>query len=322
MDESSISGLNIYSADSYGRGVGRHEGKVIFVPYAAPGDTIECNIVSREANYDIGRLVRIIEPSPHRMEPPCPYFGACPGCSFQHIDYELELKLKGERIAKCMEKFGGAEGLVVGVTGSPQMFGYRNHVTLHLWYNGLDAGCGLIESERRRVMHIDSCMLLPDFARDLPSRIVARTKEVVGSYKGRFALRLPFIFNHADRTAMLVPGRSRMNKMRRMMRLVSDALQDEYPPSSYLQRFIEGRLFRFSPLSFSQANETLMPSLYSRAREAIGVGRRERVLDLYSGVGVLGILSAGQKMTTFVELSPSAVEDLRWNVKVNDIAGA
>lgn len=323
MDESSlITNIKIYAADSYGRGVGRHEGKVVFVPFTAPGDVIDCRVVSSEDSYDIAELTRIIEPSGHRVEPPCPYFGVCPGCTYQHIEYNLELELKGKRIAECLGKFGGTDAGEVKVTGSPNIFGYRSHVTLHLWYNGDETWCGLIDVSRRKVMHIDKCLLLPQFARDLPGRVRKLCADLIGEYRGRFALRLPFIMDHVGRRVMLAPGRSPMRNVRRMMRVVFDELESAFPVVKKIQRIIYGHSFKFNPLSFTQANEALMPKLYEKARRAVASKRKGKILDLYSGVGVLGVICAGEDGVTFIEQTPSAVEDIQRNVISNGVVDA
>ena len=315
-----ISGVEIYGADSYGRGVGRFAGKVVFVPFAAKGDVVDCRVISRYDKYDIAALERVSKPSPFREIPPCPYFGACPGCAFQHISYDLELKMKGERIANCITKFGGAKIDEVPVSPSRDTYGYRNHVTLHLWYNGAEPDCGLIASEERRVIPIDACLLLPGFAVDLPKRASKICRDLIGAYRGRFALRLPFVFDHEGGQIMLVPGRSPMRKVRRLMRLVIEALQDAFPAKSSLVRNVAGYRFRFSPLSFTQANESLMPVLYEKARCAVHRRPGGKILDLFSGVGVLGTICAGDDGVTFIERSPTAIEDLRFNAIANKTA--
>ena len=317
-----ITNVEIYSADSYGRGVGRYAGKVVFVPFAAKGDVVDCRIVSRHENYDTAVIERVVKASPNREVPPCPYFGACPGCAFQHITYDLELKLKGERIANCIQKFGGVKIDDPSVLPSQEIYGYRNHVTLHLWYNGAEPGCGLIAPEERRVIGIDACLLLPGFAVDLPKRVSGICRDLTGTYRGRFALRLPFVFDHENEEIMLAPGRSPMRKVRRFMRLVIEALQDAFPAKPSLLRNVAGRRFRFSPLSFTQANESLMPVLYEKARRAVYRKPGGKILDLYSGVGVLGTICADDEGVTFIERSPTAVEDLKYNAIANKISNA
>jgi len=323
MDQDNlISGIKIYAADSQGRGVGRNDGKVVFVPFTAPGDVIDCTIVKSEENFDIAELRDIIEPSPQRLNPPCKYYGECPGCSYQHIEYNLELELKGRRITECLEKFGKVDIGSVVVKGSPEIFGYRSHVTFHLWYNGSQTWCGLIDAKQRKVMDIDECLLLPKFARNLTGRVQKISADLIGEYRGRFALRLPFIIDHQTERIMLVPGRSSMHNVRRMMGVVLEELETKFPVVKKLQRIIAGKSFHFNPLSFTQANELLMPRLYETVRIAVASKRRGRILDLFSGVGVLGIICAGEEGVTFVEQTPAAVKDIQRNVMSNGVEDA
>ncbi|MGD8245231.1 MAG: TRAM domain-containing protein, partial [Anaerolineae bacterium] len=78
-----------------GDALGRHEGKVIFVPYAIPGETVRARIVEDKDHYAFASLVEVVEPSPDRVDPPCPYFGQgkCGGCQWQHIAYDAQLGL-------------------------------------------------------------------------------------------------------------------------------------------------------------------------------------------------------------------------------------
>ena len=314
--------MKIYAADSHGRGVGRHEGKVVFVPFTAPGDTVDCTVVKREENFDIAQLQNIIEPSSQRLTPPCKYYGECPGCSYQHIEYNLELELKGKRIAECLKKFARVDKEDIVVRGSPEIFGYRSHVTFHLWYNGTQTWCGLIDAKKNKKMDIDECLLLPKFARNLPGRVQKLSANLIGEYRGRFALRLPFIVDHQTERIMLAPGRTPMHNVRRMMGVVLEELQAKFPVVKKLQRIITGKSFHFNPLSFTQANELLMPRLYETVRIAVASKRTGKILDLFSGVGVLGIICSGEEGVTFVEQTPAAVKDIQRNVMSNGIEDA
>jgi 23S rRNA (uracil1939-C5)-methyltransferase len=79
-----------------GSALGRHQGQVIFVPYAIPGETVQVKLVDTHTRWAHARLVKVLEPSQHRVAPPCPYFGPdkCGGCHFQHIDYEAQAEFK------------------------------------------------------------------------------------------------------------------------------------------------------------------------------------------------------------------------------------
>ena len=96
---------------SYGPyGVGRVDGKAVMVPHTAPGDQIEARITESKQRYAIGEIVRLLRPSSARQNPPCPYVGACGGCSWQHITYETQLKAKEQSVSDALRRIGKLDG--------------------------------------------------------------------------------------------------------------------------------------------------------------------------------------------------------------------
>ena len=98
--------LKIESVAFGGHGIGRVEGFVIFVPFTAPGDVVEIEIVERKKKFARGRVLKIIEPSIQRIQPLCRYYGECGGCSYQHIHYESQLKIKRKQVEEAFLKIG------------------------------------------------------------------------------------------------------------------------------------------------------------------------------------------------------------------------
>jgi len=138
-----------------GEGVARADEFVVFVPFVLAGETVEVEITEVKKNFARGRLVRVINPSPDRVQPPCPYFGACGGCQYQHIAYPAQLQFKRKQIADLFERIGEFRGDVVApVIPCPQPYGYRNRVMIRSQWNKpeqkLNIGfvrwdCGLVE---------------------------------------------------------------------------------------------------------------------------------------------------------------------------------
>ena len=92
-----------------GYGVARIDGKVLFIPYTVIGDEVWVEIVEEKRDYAIGRLNKILTPSPWRVNPPCPYFGSCGGCQWQHIDYSVHGELKKEILGEILKETWEAE---------------------------------------------------------------------------------------------------------------------------------------------------------------------------------------------------------------------
>jgi tRNA/tmRNA/rRNA uracil-C5-methylase (TrmA/RlmC/RlmD family) len=138
-----------------GEGVARVEDFVVFVPFVIQGEEVEAEIREVKKSFARARLVRVISASPDRVVPPCPYFGACGGCQYQHMAYETQLRVKRKQVADLFERIGGLDGeRVAPVIPCPQPYGYRNRVMIRSQWNKpeqkLNIGyvrwdCGLVE---------------------------------------------------------------------------------------------------------------------------------------------------------------------------------
>lgn len=140
-----------------GRGVGRFDGKVIFVPFTAPGDEVQVRITEDKGRFFEGEVVEMRTPSPSRREPPCKVFGECGGCRWQHVTYEEQLKQKEQIIKSSFRAFEKKCGAVdyKPIVGSPEEWHYRNRIQLHI-ENGK---MGFYARKSRRVVEFDQCWI-------------------------------------------------------------------------------------------------------------------------------------------------------------------
>jgi 23S rRNA (uracil1939-C5)-methyltransferase len=110
-----------------GEGVGRIEGYVVFVPGGVPGDRVRVRLTEARARFGRGVIEAVETPSPHRVDPPCPYFGRCGGCRLQHIAYAAQLDFKAKQVADCLERLGGLDAVPLRpIVAAPEVYGYRN----------------------------------------------------------------------------------------------------------------------------------------------------------------------------------------------------
>jgi len=138
-----------------GEGVGRINDFVVFVPFVLIGEEVEAELTEVKKNFARAKLVRVVRPSPDRVQAPCPYFGACGGCQYQHIAYETQLRIKHKQIADLFERIGKiSRDVIAPVIPCPQPYGYRNRVMIRSQWNKpeqkLNIGfvrwdCGLVE---------------------------------------------------------------------------------------------------------------------------------------------------------------------------------
>ncbi len=158
-----------------GQGVVRADGLVIFVPFAAPGDVLTIEIVERKKKFARGRLTKVIEPSPWRTEPLCPYFGRCGGCSYQHIDYARQLEIKRQQICEALERIGGmAKPAVSDVIPSPRIYAYRGKAELHAAKEAGRFQLGFMDISGGRLVDIERCAIMDETINDQIRQ--ARTK--------------------------------------------------------------------------------------------------------------------------------------------------
>lgn len=116
-----------------GKGVGRADGKAIFVPFTIPGERIVAEIRREKKNFAEAKLVSVEQSSPDRIEPECVYFGTCGGCAFQHISYERQLAVKSSQVEQLLRRIGRFASVPMQpIVPSPLQYGYRNRIRVHV----------------------------------------------------------------------------------------------------------------------------------------------------------------------------------------------
>jgi 23S rRNA (uracil1939-C5)-methyltransferase len=144
-----------------GEAIGRHEGRVFFVPYGLPGETVVAEIVQDKTDFARAEIVEIEQASPERVLAPCAYFGVCGGCQWQHASYDAQLGFKRGIVAEQLRRIGhfeDADSLVLPTIGMAEPWHYRNHArfTVGRRYGEL---C-FTRSGTRQLLRIDHCWLM------------------------------------------------------------------------------------------------------------------------------------------------------------------
>jgi 23S rRNA (uracil1939-C5)-methyltransferase len=139
-----------------GAGVGRAEGKVIFVPFTVDQEIVDVRLHTVRRSYSLGQVDSIRQPSPHRISAPCPYFQNCGGCDYQHIDYAHQLAIKQGQIEQALRRIAKLSGCDVRpIKPSPKPFGYRNRISVH----SDGENTGFFQKGSRNVVDISHCVL-------------------------------------------------------------------------------------------------------------------------------------------------------------------
>jgi tRNA/tmRNA/rRNA uracil-C5-methylase (TrmA/RlmC/RlmD family) len=154
--------LTIHDIAFGGEGVGRIEQMVVFVPFVITGETVEAEITEVKKNFARAKLLRVLTPSPQRVEPECRYFGACGGCQYQHMDYAEQLRMKHKQISDLFERVGRISPQVVQpVLPCPAPYGYRNRIMIRSQWNGREKKLeiGFIRADNKFVEDIEECRI-------------------------------------------------------------------------------------------------------------------------------------------------------------------
>ncbi len=329
--------LTIESLAYGGAGVASAEdGRVVFVDGACPGDTVEAVLTEEHPRFMKARIETILEASPDRVEPPCPYFGACGGCQWQHVSYEAQLVAKRHAVEDALVRIGKeTEPTVAAVAGSPEQYGYRNKVELSVAQTPKGPSLGFLRHGSNEVVPIDECMLLPTVARRAPRALtgalrylgsradavpervavrVARNGEIEvdiwtapGSFPRSLAAKIIADAVGAKTvTRVIAKGEKDARRISKVEVLAG--------PGAWRERLGDYRYVVSAP-SFFQVNTRAAEILQSLTVAAAAVDSTSTVADLYSGVGTFTLpLAAAAGQVIAVESSAHALSDLRRNL--------
>ena len=277
-----------------GAGLAHAGGRTILVGLAAPGDSLRVRIESVRGKVAFASIVEILEPSPSRIEPPCPYFGRCGGCDFQQLDYSAQLSAKVEIIRDCLRRIARIEPPPdIPITPSPLEWRYRARAQWQL--DAMRQRLGYFERGSHRVCDVAECpVLVPelqDVLTDLRERMLADSLPQEAE---------DFQAVAGDEGVSLVP-----------------ALNEEALEAS---RTIAENRYRYSAEGFFQINQSLLPELVAFA---ISDAHGDAAVDLYCGVGLFTLpLARRFKRVTGVEGNPSAVAYARRNLADAQLSNA
>ncbi len=295
-----------------GEALGRHEGKVIFVPYALPGEEVLVEIVQDKDRYARARLLEVVRPSPDRLEPRCPHFGTCGGCQWQHVAYEAQLRFKEQVLRDQLERIGGVSKPPLKPSlGAHDPWFYRNHVQSHLNEEGR---LGFFAFRGREVVPIEVCYIMHPLieevfrALDLAFPQLKRLSIKVGTRTGQKLLIL-------EMEEDLIPALE-VDEPLSCVEFLNDGTLLTLVGDSHIVEEVGGRCFRISAASFFQANTEQLERLIEVVRGYLAPQGHEVLLDAYCGVGTFGLSLAREVGQVIgVEESDSALADARFNAQ-------
>jgi 23S rRNA (uracil1939-C5)-methyltransferase len=165
-----------------GKGVGRAQGKAVFVPYTIEGELVSAEIVREKKQFAEADLVEVKQSSPNRVAPQCPYFGRCGGCAYQHIDYEHQLAIKWRQLRDALQRIGKLKDVPMRpIVPSARQYAYRNRITVH----AQDGVIGFFRRDSHRLIDIECCPI----SRNEVNRALAELREQKHVRDGHYSLR-------------------------------------------------------------------------------------------------------------------------------------
>ncbi len=335
-----------YTAE--GQGVARIDGCAVFLPNAIAGERVLVRIEKARKTWAQGRIVELLEPSPHRVNRECPVAKRCGGCDFWHMDYAEELRLKAGRVCACLNRIGGENLENISILPAPDCRHYRNKAQYPVAVKKGRAYAGFFRAGTHEVVETPRCRILPpeiDAVKDAVIDYVNQYRVSVydeavhqgllrhiyvrrGAASGQLLVCLAVNGTQLPQTGALIrrlekiPGFATLvlsvNTQRGNV-VLGDRFITLYGPG-YIEDTLCGLRFRLSPRSFYQINHAQAQRLYEAAISLAGIAKTDTVLDLYCGVGTITLaMAAAAGRVIGVEVEAQAVADARDNARRNGI---
>ena len=283
--------VEIATITNLGEGLARVDGWVVFIPGALPGEKIVARVWHNSANFSRADLVRVVVPSPHRVQPRCDLFGECGGCQYQNLAYPQQLEWKRKQVAEAFERLGGLKVEVDACHPSPKQYGYRSKITPHFMTpRRADFPIGFLASgTSRRVIDVPKCPIATDA---INSSFAKSRKEIRGN-PGRFERGATLLFRDCEEGVITDPRQVVTEKV--------GAIQ---------LKFLAGEFF--------QNNPSVLEQFVGYALKLAQESGAKHLVDTYCGSGLFALSGARQfESVNGVEVSAEAARKAAENATLN-----
>jgi len=287
--------LDIHDVAFGGRGVGRHDGCVVFVPGTLAGERVRISLTKCRKRFAEAKLLEVLTPSEERVAPACPLSERCPGCSYQHVNYEAEVRLKQAQLEGLMKRIGGLDDVSFKEPiASPRELGYRNKLVLHAQR---ERKLGYFGDDNRTVIDIPACPLAAQQINDKLRGVRANLKFMK---QLRPNARVTFRWTETDGVLHWINRESGQDRL------------TEIAPIGEIE--VPRR-------AFYQVNPWAGALLVECVSELIESTKPTYLLDLYCGVGLFALAAAqrGVPHVFGVERTPTAIRAAKQNAKRLDL---
>ena len=330
--------VNIINMSSDGNGVAFHDGIPIFIPYSSLGDEAIVRIVKVEKRYSYGRIVNLITPSEHRTNVDCPLFEKCGGCSFRHINYTEELRVKRQFVIDALQRIGKIDHPVNNILYTDTIDYYRNKAQFPIGNNDGHLFHGFFAPRSHRLLQFPAaCKLQPLIYDDIvKAACIILEKHCCSAYdeQAHKGLIRHILVRQSSVTGnilvcFIINGSSLPDQDQIVSELVSQfpnissisidintnkgntILTSNYQTiygDSFIKDEILGVPVDITPLSFFQINHTSTELLYSTIKSIVTKLNPMSVVDLYCGAGTIGLATTSDDQALYgIEIIPDAI---------------
>ena len=333
-----------------GEGIAKIEGFTIFIPNAIKGEKCEILIVKVLTSHAYGKILKIIQASPERVEVDCSTYKRCGGCDLRHMTYENTLELKKNAVQSLVNKSLKQKVEAQKTIGMENPFYYRNKAQYPL---GLDKdgnpACGIFAQRTHTIIPIDKCFIQTEISQEIAKTILEFIKEnnipvyneenqtglfrhivvKVGKYTNEVMCILVINGKNFPKEEGLVELLcNKYKNIRTIVKNINDkntnVILGKENINLYGDGYIEDKLgdytFKISPLSFYQINPVQAEKLYNIAIESANLNKEDILFDLYCGIGTIGIFASKYVKKVYgIEIVEQAIKDAKENAKMNDI---
>lgn len=351
FEKNSILRVRIDDMNNLGSGVGRIGGMVVFVPGACTGELLDVKLIKIAKSYLVGRTERIVEPSPYRVKADCPASKRCGGCVYRNVSYQYELDCKRRTVEACMRKNGLDVEVLPPIYGEPDRYRNKAQYPVGRAKDGSIA-IGFYAGKTHEIIDVrEGCRLQPEIfgkiADHFRDYLTAHKIQPYDELTGKGTVRHLYLrrSESTGRVMVCVVLTGRADWMSGFASGLRDAipevscvyaninaditnvvLGEEYIHISGEEKLTDrlcGREFSFSPASFWQVNRPMAEKLYKVAGELADIRPGERVLDLFCGIGTVGMsICPPETRLTGIEIVQAAVDNAKENAEKNSFTNA
>ncbi len=300
----------ILKLDDQGRGICYVNNKITFVSHTLPNEEVDIELIKENSKYQIGKVKEIIKASPNRLKSLCPYYEQCGGCQLLHTSYEETLKFKENKIKDILNKFADIKINSISITSSPN-FHYRNKITLKI-----SAGkYGYYSEDSHILIPITKCLLVKEEINNFIPHIgefnIQNGQIIIRS---NYNQELLIAITSTD--SITIP----QNLTKYKVAGIVHNGKTIYGNNSFIE-ILNKKFFEISYDSFFQINNDITSIILDTIKKQIPTN--QIVLDLYCGVGLLGIGTYNNNKKLYgIEIIPNAILNAIKNSKMNKIPNA